>query len=205
MVNEFGLKISKHDLDTLLPSQMLNDQIMNFYVQLLAEPSKNVYIFNTFFMVQLLSEIYQYEDIKGWTKNVDIFYFPLVLIPIYKSTHWTMAVINNDLKQLMFYNSLSRDLYVDCFEVSTTSEALKKYLKEEHQERKGVELDFEQWNVMGDFIDGPMQKNWYECGVFVLEVARRLCLEQSLEFTQEDIPRIRRRIRTQILNCLLMD
>ncbi|KAE8740156.1 hypothetical protein FOCC_FOCC014319 [Frankliniella occidentalis] len=147
---------------------MLNDQIMNFYVQLLAEPSKNVYIFNTFFMVQLLSEIYQYEDIKGWTKNVDIFYFPLVLIPIYKSTHWTMAVINNDLKQLMFYNSLSRDLYVDCFE-------------------------------------GPMQKNWYECGVFVLEVARRLCLEQSLEFTQEDIPRIRRRIRTQILNCLLMD
>ncbi|KAK3919742.1 Sentrin-specific protease 1 [Frankliniella fusca] len=191
LVRGFGLNISKDDIDTLSPKGLLNDQIMNFYLSLLTQHSSKVYCSNTFFMEQLLR--HSYEDVKNWTKNVDIFSFSVMLVPINRALHWTLAIINFQEESIKFYNSLGPNLYEDCLE------ALKNYLKNEHVHRRKEQLAIDSWNL-GSFIDGPKQDNSWDCGIFVLEMARCFCLGKDVWFTQQDIGYIRRRIRDEILS-----
>ncbi|KAK3931745.1 Sentrin-specific protease 1 [Frankliniella fusca] len=195
VVKGFGLQLTQGDLETLSPKGLLNDQIMNFYLSLLTQVTPEVYCFDTFFMEHVLH--HEYEQYKNWTKNVDIFSFSLVLIPINRAMHWTLAIINFPEESIKFYNSLGPNLYEDCLE------ALQKFLKAEHNNRKQKELLVDDWQDLGSFIDGPRHYNGYDCGMFVLEMARCLCLKQEVTFSQKEIPSIRQRIREEIMNFRL--
>ncbi|KAI4809129.1 hypothetical protein KUCAC02_018039 [Chaenocephalus aceratus] len=76
-----------------------------------------------------------------------------------------------------------------------------KYLMVEARERK--QTDFESgWAVSYDEII-PQQTNENDCGVFVLEYSRRLALEKPQQFSQKDIPKIRKRIYKELCDCAL--
>uniref|UniRef100_A0A7N9AMU2 Sentrin-specific protease 1-like n=1 Tax=Mastacembelus armatus TaxID=205130 RepID=A0A7N9AMU2_9TELE len=49
----------------------------------------------------------------------------------------------------------------------------------------------------------PQQTNENDCGVFVLEYSRRLALAEPLQFSQGDIPKIRKRIYKELCDCKL--
>ncbi|NXX51481.1 SENP1 protease, partial [Tricholaema leucomelas] len=91
----FRLTITRKDIQTLNNLNWLNDEIINFYMNLLMERSKEkglpaVHAFNTFFFTKLKTAGYQ--AVKRWTKKVDIFSVDLLLVPIHLGVHWCLAV-----------------------------------------------------------------------------------------------------------------
>ena len=59
----------------------------------------------------------------------------MVIVPIHKPQHWTLGVIDNELKTIIYYDSLGRS------DSGTTSiNALTKYLKAEYEDKLGVNV-----------------------------------------------------------------
>ena len=51
---------------------------------------------------------YDYNDVRRWTKNIDIFEYDKIFIPINISNgHWTLAVISMQLLEIKYYDSLN--------------------------------------------------------------------------------------------------
>lgn len=71
LVEDFGLRISKHDMLTLSGMNWLNDEIINFYMNLLIKRSRldaypNIYAINTFFIQKYsLVVMHQLKDGQG--------------------------------------------------------------------------------------------------------------------------------------------
>ena len=47
---------------------------------------------NTYFYTKLLSG--GYSSVRNWTKNVDIFSYGLLLVPIHLDLHWALVVVD---------------------------------------------------------------------------------------------------------------
>ncbi|KAG0324990.1 SUMO1 sentrin specific peptidase 1, partial [Podila humilis] len=107
----FNVSIMKKDIHTLRPYEWLNDEVINFYGQLIMARNKGsttlpkVHVFSTFFY-KTLSET-GYDKVRRWTKKVNVFAMDYLLVPIHCSgNHWTSAVIDMKKKQLEYYDSL---------------------------------------------------------------------------------------------------
>ncbi|NXN83399.1 SENP1 protease, partial [Bombycilla garrulus] len=105
----FRLTITRKDIQTLNNLNWLNDEIINFYMNLLMERSKEkdlpaVHAFNTFFFTKLKTAGYQ--AVKRWTKKVDIFSVDLLLVPIHLGVHWCLAVVDFRKKTITYYDSM---------------------------------------------------------------------------------------------------
>ena len=78
MINKFNMQITRQDLYTLVNESWLNDEVINFYMNLLIERSElgqsmglpKVYAMNTFFIPRLLQA--GHGGVKRWTKKVSI-------------------------------------------------------------------------------------------------------------------------------------
>lgn len=74
-------------------------QVINFYMNLLVERSKNpslpsVNTFNTFFYPKLRSS--GYSAVRRWTKKTDIFSKDILLVPVHLGVHWCLSVSLHD-------------------------------------------------------------------------------------------------------------
>ena len=101
------IKILGQDLKTLSPQAWLNDTIIDLFFGLLDhqenflvnDPERPKCLFmRTAFMYFLTSGGYSYTRVQGWTKDVDIFEFDKIFIPINVGRcHWLcMAVFMED-------------------------------------------------------------------------------------------------------------
>ena len=189
--------ISKDDIRTLDGSRRLNDEVLNYYLQLKASESPGVYVFNTHFYTAL--KAYGFEHVKKWTKNVNIFAFRIVLFPIYhrEIEHWSLVVADMQSKTLYCFDSIDEDNPL-------VIKALKNYLSDEHDARHAISIEFQQVKFAGEI---PKQTNDYDCGVFVLKYAVEIiAAADSLEhlefsFGQKDIQNIRKAIKNKIENA----
>jgi len=73
LADAFNLKIQRRDIQTLGGLNWLNDEVINFYMNLLMDRGKqekypSVYAFNTFFYPKLVSG--GHSALKRWTKKV---------------------------------------------------------------------------------------------------------------------------------------
>ncbi|XP_044015782.1 sentrin-specific protease 5-like [Aphidius gifuensis] len=85
-INYNDNEISAADLSTLESTNWLNDKIINKYFQLIMETdSELIYSMNSFFYKKL--ENSSYDEIKRWTKKVNIFSKKFILIPIHLRDH----------------------------------------------------------------------------------------------------------------------
>ncbi|XP_023228721.1 sentrin-specific protease 1-like [Centruroides sculpturatus] len=105
----FRLSVARRDMETLAGLNWLNDEIINFYMNLLMERSKldnfpTVYAFNTFFYTKLLNS--GHSALKRWTRKVDIFEYDMLLIPVHMGMHWCLAVIDFRHKKIQYYDSM---------------------------------------------------------------------------------------------------
>lgn len=90
------LAVSVHSVEPL-PS--LLSQVINFYMNLLVERSKDpglpsVNTLNTFFYPKLCSS--GYSAVRRWTKKMDIFSKDILLVPVHLGVHWCLSVSLND-------------------------------------------------------------------------------------------------------------
>ena len=77
IIDKFNLRITRRDMHTLVGTNWLNDEVINFYMNLLIERGKQdnyptVYCFNTFFYPKLAS--HGHASLKRWTRKASIFY-----------------------------------------------------------------------------------------------------------------------------------
>lgn len=80
---------------------------------------------------------------------------------------------------------------------------IRKYLLTEAREKNRPEF-LQGWQTAVTKCI-PQQKNDSDCGVFVLQYCKCLALEQPFQFSQEDMPRVRKRIYKELCECRLLD
>ncbi|XP_040469419.1 sentrin-specific protease 5 isoform X2 [Falco naumanni] len=197
---DFRVFYNKHmldmdDLATLEGQNWLNDQIINMYGELVmdAVPDK-VHFFNSFFHRQLVTK--GYNGVKRWTKKVDLFKKTLLLIPIHLEVHWSLITVNIPNRIISFYDSQG-------IHFKFCVENIRKYLLTEAKEKNRPEF-LQGWQTAVTKCI-PQQKNDSDCGVFVLQYCKCLALDQPFQFSQEDMPRVRKRIYKELCERQLID
>lgn len=189
LVSGFNVDLKRSDVRRLRPGQWLNDEIINFYMNLLLEVANcKVHFFNTFWYPLLSSG--GYNRVKSWTRRVDLFTFDKVIVPIHLGNHWCLSVINLRDKQLEYYDSLNGS--ERCFAL------FREYLAAEHLAKKNAKLDMSSWKNIADRT-APQQHNGYDCGVFTCQFARCSAQDLPFDFSQENMSYLRRRMVVELL------
>ncbi|XP_060083476.1 sentrin-specific protease 1-like isoform X2 [Ylistrum balloti] len=109
LVEAFRLQITRKDMATLSGLNWLNDEIINFYMNLLMERGKDegkakVYACNTFFYPKVVSG--GHSAVRRWTKRIDIFSQDYILIPVHLGMHWCLAVVDFKKKLVQYFDSM---------------------------------------------------------------------------------------------------
>ncbi|KAI5101694.1 sentrin-specific protease 5 [Silurus meridionalis] len=196
----FKVAYNKHtlaleDLSTLEDQNWVNDQVINMYGELIMDAtSHKVHFFNSFFYRQLVAK--GYEGVKRWTKKVDVFSKRLLLIPLHLEIHWSLITVDVPKQNINFYDSQGI-----LFKFAV--ENILKYIIAEAKEKKHAALQKGWKMTVNKGI--PQQKNDNDCGVFVLEYCKCLAFKEPLQFTQEDMPKVRKRIYKELCDCKLTD
>ncbi|XP_062907599.1 sentrin-specific protease 2-like [Mobula hypostoma] len=197
----FKLKITRKDISTLCNYNWLNDEVINFYMCLIMERSKEayfpgVYAFNTFFYLKLHTGGYQ--TVKQWTKGVDLFEKDLILVPVHLGAHWCLTVADLRKKIILHLDSMGQWNDNVCW-------TLLQYLQEESRNKKGHQLDSSEWVLRSmRSHEVPQQLNGSDCGVFVCKYADYIARDEQITFTQHDIPYFRMKMVWEILHKKLL-
>ncbi|XP_066526995.1 sentrin-specific protease 1 [Hoplias malabaricus] len=197
----FRLTITRKDLQTLSHLNWLNDEVINFYMNMLVERSKaqhlpTAYTFNTFFFPKLRSS--GYSAVRRWTKKVDIFSVDIILVPIHLGVHWCLSVVDFRKKSITYFDSMGGNNDEAC-------RILLKYLQQESEDKRGQALDTSDWSHQSKKRNEiPQQMNGSDCGMFTCKYAEYITKDKPITFTQKHMPYFRRRMVWEILNKRLL-
>ncbi|KAI0271549.1 hypothetical protein BC834DRAFT_449038 [Gloeopeniophorella convolvens] len=212
------LQVTDSDLGRLRPGTWLNDEIINFYGQLILDRSEarpkgnalkngarrdkspilDVHYFNSFFFEKLSREGYEKARLAKWTKKFDIFSKDVILIPInHGNSHWTAAAINFRRRRIESFDSMGVRRQ-DVFDL------LREYVKLEHLNKKSKPFDWTDW-VDYSPRDTPQQENGYDCGVFTCQFLEAISrgMDSPFNFTQRNMAYLRRRMIWEIAHTQL--
>jgi sentrin-specific protease 1 len=81
--------------------------------------------------------------------------------------------------------------------------ALLRWLRDEHEAKKGVNFDDTGWEVVPSEEGTPQQTNGIDCGVFTCMFASYLSEDLPLQFGQADMNAIRHKLAWQIVHTQL--
>ncbi|XP_076328091.1 sentrin-specific protease 1-like isoform X1 [Tachypleus tridentatus] len=199
LVEGFRLSITRRDMETLAGLNWLNDEVINFYMNLLMERGKqenfpSVYAFNTFFYPKLAAG--GHSALRRWTRKIDIFSYDLLLVPVHLGMHWCLAVVNFQDKKIEYYDSMDGQ-NGECLK------ALRTYLQEESLDKKKKEFDIGEWSL--EVVeDIPHQMNGSDCGMFTCKYAEYVTRRGKINFTQAHMPYFRRRMVYEITTKKLL-
>lgn len=199
LVEGFRVTLKRSDIATLGNLNWLNDEIINFFFNLLVERSNRqgkikVHAFNSFFYPKLIKS--GYASLKRWTKKVDIFAMDLVLVPVHLGMHWCLAAVDFNKNCISYYDSL-KGSNPQCLS------ALRAYLNEESLDKKKVPFDLNGWKTSSP-KDIPEQLNGCDCGVFACTYAEYLSRGAKFDFDQRHMPYFRRRMVYEIVTKQLL-
>jgi sentrin-specific protease 7 len=101
-------EVNLGDRDRLRTDDFLNDNLIAFYMRFLQdhlertnpEAAKRVYFFNSYFFATLTNTPrgdrgINYAGVEKWTRNVDLFSYDYIVVPINENAHWYVAIICN--------------------------------------------------------------------------------------------------------------
>ncbi|XP_028714589.1 sentrin-specific protease 2 [Peromyscus leucopus] len=197
----FKLRITRGDIQTLKNYQWLNDEVINFYMNLLVERSKKqgypaLHAFSTFFYPKLKSGGYQ--AVKRWTKGVNLFEQELVLVPIHRKVHWSLVVMDLRKKCLKYLDSMGQKGHRIC-------EVLLQYLQDESKTKRNTDLNLLEWTHYSmKPHEIPQQLNGSDCGMFTCKYADYISRDKPITFTQHQMPLFRKKMVWEILHQQLL-
>ena len=93
IVDKSNLPLEKINLSSLDNTNWLTSDVINEYGNLLKTELKSTHVFSTHFLTSLKNR--GVEDMRGWTKNVNIFDKEFLFFPIHENSHWYLKVIKN--------------------------------------------------------------------------------------------------------------
>ncbi|XP_035312538.1 sentrin-specific protease 2-like isoform X1 [Cricetulus griseus] len=197
----FKLNITRGDMQTLRESQWLNDDIINFYMNLLSHRSKSpgyasLHTFNTFFYTKL--KCGGYRSVKKWTRAVNIFEKDIVLVPVHLHVHWSLVVIDQRKKTVVYWDSMG-------LKRTDVLGLIFQYLQEESKAKRNIDLDPSEWKqycMSAEEI--PLQLNMNDCGVFTCKYADYISRGQPINFSQQHVPLFRKKMVWEILHKRLL-
>ncbi|KYQ88279.1 hypothetical protein DLAC_10970 [Tieghemostelium lacteum] len=198
------VKITANDLKRLEPKQYLNDSIIDFYLRYIMdyfvkpEDKEKIYFYNTFFykILTLKSVPDAYHRIAKWTKDIDIFSFDFLFIPICENFHWTLCIISFAYQDFDTATSSNRPtfIYLDSLDSQRSAVITKKirqYLSLEWKNKKSIpsnglipEKQFNNKNLPIKRGRVPKQDNLCDCGVFLLHYAELFCRAPEKNFDE---------------------
>uniref|UniRef100_A0A8C2XHW5 SUMO specific peptidase 1 n=1 Tax=Cyclopterus lumpus TaxID=8103 RepID=A0A8C2XHW5_CYCLU len=197
----FGLSLTRKDLQTLSNLNWLNDEVINFYMNLLVERSKDPNLpsantFNTFFYPKLRSS--GFSAVRRWTKKMDIFSKDILLVPVHLGVHWCLSVVDFRKKAILYFDSMGGNNDEAC-------RMLFDYLQHESKDKKGKALDTSGWTLHSKKRNEiPQQMNGSDCGMFTCKYADYITKDKPITFTQNHMPYFRRRMVWEILKHKLL-
>ncbi|XP_055532417.1 sentrin-specific protease 1-like isoform X2 [Wyeomyia smithii] len=197
VINKFNISITRNDLATLIGDNWLNDEVINFYMNLLIERSKQhaddgfprVYAMNTFFIPKLFAS--GHAGLKRWTRKVDIFSYDIIPIPVHVGrVHWCMAVIDLKNQSIRYYDSMGTPN-------KPVLDALEQYLKDESLDKRKKPFDTSGFSKE-HMRDCPRQMNGSDCGVFSCMFAEHESRNREIGFSQQHMPYFRQKMIYEI-------
>uniref|UniRef100_A0AAY5EA50 Ubiquitin-like protease family profile domain-containing protein n=1 Tax=Electrophorus electricus TaxID=8005 RepID=A0AAY5EA50_ELEEL len=198
----FKLRITQRDLATLQEGSWLNDEVINFYLNLVMARGeqtlggRKVYCFSTFFFPKLLAG--GHHAVRRWTKAVDLFLYDVVLVPLHLGVHWSLAAVEFRSKSVRSYDSMGQRHDDIC-------NLIMMYLKEEYRIKKGKDLETLKWTVTSTrSAEVPQQRNGSDCGVFVCKYADCIARAQPFSFRQCHMTYFRKAMIWEILKQRLL-
>jgi len=206
VVCNFNITMTKKDLYCLTGENWLNDKALEFYLQMVASRRcqesqfrggrlPRVHCMSTYFFLNLIMRGYE-GSIQRWNKDVDIFTFHMVLVPIHLQEHWCLAIIDFRNKALLYYDPMGG-------ENMPALSALLNYIGREHMFKKRRPIDLKIW-AKEMVKDWPEQENTADCGMFVVKAAEFFSRDAPVKFSQEDMPYFRKRMIWEIINSTLV-
>lgn len=199
LISKFNLNIARRDIMTLYGLNWLNDEVINFYMNLIIERAKDpkwpkTHTMNTFFYHKISKD--GYNSVRRWTKKVDIFSYDLLIVPVHLSMHWCMAIVDFRSKSIDYYDSMGSN-NDKCLKI------LYNYLQQEHSDKKRTEFNMKGWETR-NVKKIPQQMNGSDCGMFACTFAEFLTRDAKITFTQEDMPYLRRKMVVEITEGRLL-
>lgn len=97
-------EVSVEDRDRLREDEFLNDNLIGFYLRFLEDHlqrtnkdvAERTYFFNSYFFATLKKgRGINYSAVEKWTRNIDLFSYDYVVVPINQDVHWYVAIICN--------------------------------------------------------------------------------------------------------------
>ncbi|TMW62575.1 hypothetical protein Poli38472_005193 [Pythium oligandrum] len=203
LIQKYNVDITRRHLQCLLPQQWLNDEVINFWFQMLMDRDaelvksgvleKPSHFFSSFFYTKVSEGGYNFINVRRWTRKIDLFSMDKIFVPVNVSnTHWCLAVIFMTEKRIQYFDSMAGP-GTKCLEV------LLKYLHDEMQHKKQQPFDSEGWELVETVPGTPQQENGWDCGVFTCLFADYLSQNLDLSFSQNDMEFQRNRMILRIV------
>ncbi|XP_076461373.1 uncharacterized protein LOC143293902 isoform X2 [Babylonia areolata] len=195
----FRLQLTRADIATLRGLNWLNDEVINFYMNMLMERGEQdghskTYAFNTFFYPKLLQG--GHSAVKRWTRKVDVFAHRYLIVPVHLGVHWCLCMVFVKDKKICYYDSMGG-------QNSQCLNAVRQYLADESQQKRSIALDLSEWTA--EIVkEIPQQMNGSDCGMFTCMYAETLTRGENITFTQKDMPYFRKRMVYEILKKKLL-
>lgn len=195
----FRLQITRRDMATLAGLNWLNDEVINFYMNMLMDRGEKdgyakVYAFNTFFYPKIMSG--GHAAVKRWTKKVDIFSVHFILIPVHLGMHWCLCVADMHKKTITYYDSMGA-------QNNQCLQAVLNYINDESVAKKQTPIKKSDWTLI-NAEENPQQMNGSDCGMFMCKYAEYITRQKDLTFTQEHMPYFRQRMVYEIISKKLL-
>lgn len=205
VVSKFSIDFCVRDLRTLVAPNWLNDEVINFYCQLLVERSLQgrgrfplLHAFSSFFFPKLRERGYAGVRTATRRQSPPTLARDLLLVPVHLGMHWCMASIDFRSRAIAYHDSLHGDN-------AACLRALREWIAGEFEEKnEGRQFDFTGWTESCP-KDVPAQRNGYDCGVFALVLAEHLSRDAAPIFAQADMPYWRERISYEIISGKLLE
>ncbi|XP_057613332.1 sentrin-specific protease 2-like [Chionomys nivalis] len=197
----FKLRITRGDIQTLQAGEWLNDEIINFYMNLLVQRNDSegypaLHAFSTFFYPKLKHG--GYGAVKRWTRGINLFEKEIILVPIHQQVHWSLIEIDLRKRSIIYYDSMGHTGQSIC-------ETIFQYLQNESKTRRNMELDPLEWKQYSmTSAEIPQQLNGSDCGVFTCKYADYISRDQPITFSQHHMPLFRKRMVWEILHSHLL-
>ncbi len=199
--------ITKSSMTTLLPSNLLNDEVINFIFQLMQNefPKKSLFL-NTYFYVSLTNSCenrYNFKNVSNWTMFIpkdNIFQLKQMFIPCHlNNNHWVCVIVDFEQKIIDYYDSIG-----DVTHTKVTN-CITQYLKDVWNEiYHNDKFITNEWNVRNNFSDlgnFPIQDNLTDCGVYMCVYVYYRAHNIAFNFSCKDIVIFRRRLALSIIQC----
>ncbi|XP_008801096.1 ubiquitin-like-specific protease ESD4 [Phoenix dactylifera] len=199
-----NIEITREVLQCLSSGAWLNDEVINVYLELLKErerrePGKclKCHFFNTFFYKKLNSgrNGYDFKAVRRWTTQKKLGYGLIecdkIFVPVHKDIHWCLAVINVKNETFQYLDSLGG---MD----TVVLRVLATYFMDEVKDKSDKQIDTTSWKQ--ESVDNlPLQKNGWDCGMFMLKYTDFYSRGLSVSFSQEHMEYFRKRTAKEIL------